>query len=219
MSSQTGVLPAHRSDAIERAAEMLQHGGLVAFPTDTVYGVAAHGFQPEAIQRLYEAKARPRNKAIPLLLASADDVVRVARHVPEAAWRLAERFWPGSLTLVLLRAADLPPVLTAGGDSVALRVPDHPVALTLIRSVGGPLATTSANRSGGPDPVTAEDVEHQLGGRIDVILDGGPCPGGVPSTVLDLTADPPRILRRGPVSREALSRTLGQAVKDVSGGE
>jgi len=211
---ETRVLPAYDTEAILEAVEVLRRGGLVAFPTDTVYGVAAHGFQAQAIERLYEAKIRPRDKAIPLLLAGVEDLSRVARQVSEAARRLAERFWPGGLTLVLPRAEDLPPVLTAGGDSVAVRVPDHPVALRLIRDVGAPLATTSANLSGGPDPVTAEDVLRQLGGRIELILDGGACPGGVPSTVLDLTADPPRVLREGPVSREALSETLQRSLED-----
>lgn len=210
---ETRVLPAYDTEAIREAVEILQRGGLVAFPTDTVYGVAAHGFQAQAIERLYEAKIRPRDKAIPLLLAGAEDLPRVARRVPEPARRLAVRFWPGGLTLVLPRAEDLPPVLTAGGDSVAVRVPDHPVALRLIRTVGAPLATTSANLSGGPNPVTAADVLRQLGGRIELILDGGTCPGGIPSTVLDLTVDPPRILREGPVNRAVIAEVLQQRLE------
>lgn len=205
MPTKTEILPADVPDNIQRAANILENGGLVAFPTDTVYGVAAHGFQPAAIERLFEAKERPRTKAIALLVADAGDLSRVTRRVPEAAWRLAERFWPGALTLIVPRADDVPPILTGGGDSVAVRMPDHPVALSVIAAAGAPLATTSANLSGGPDPVTAGDVLRDLGGRIDLILDGGACPGGVPSTVLDLTTEPPMIRREGPIDQEALT--------------
>jgi L-threonylcarbamoyladenylate synthase len=202
------VLPADSQDAIAQAARLLTAGGLVAFPTDTVYGVGAHPFDAGAVERLYVAKERPRDMAIPVLLASAADLPLVAREVLPAARRLAKAFWPGALTLVLPRQPSLPAVLTAGGDSVAARVPDHPAACALIAAMGGVLAATSANLSGQPSPMTAAGVTAQLSGRVDLILDGGPCPGGVPSTVLDLTSDPPRVLRVGPVTEAALHTVL-----------
>jgi L-threonylcarbamoyladenylate synthase len=194
--------------AIDAAVRVLKEGGLVAFATDTVYGLGAHAFLPEAVVRLYEAKRRSRSKAIPILLAKGADAHLVADPVPPHVERLAARFWPGPLTLVLPARTDLPEAVTAGGDSVALRVPDHPLVLALISALGAPLAVTSANLSGAPSPVTAEEVEAQLGGRVDLILDGGHCPGGVPSTVVDLTTQPPSILRTGPVSADELFAAL-----------
>jgi L-threonylcarbamoyladenylate synthase len=198
MEIETQALPASE-EAIGVAARILAEGGLVAFPTDTVYGVGAHAFQPDAVERIYTAKFRPRDKAIPILLAQADDLALVAEGITETAWLLAERFWPGGLTLVLPKRANVPDVVSAGGPTVAVRVPDHPVPLALIAALGAPLAATSANLSGHPSPVTAQEVEAKLGGRIELILDGGRCPGGVPSTVLDLTTDPPAILRAGAI--------------------
>jgi len=200
---ETKVLPAGK-EAIDVAARILAEGGLVAFPTDTVYGVGAHAFQPDAVERIYVAKIRPRDKAIPILLARADDLVLVAERVTETAWLLAERFWPGGLTLVLPKRANVPDVVSASGSTVAVRVPNHPVPLVLIAALGAPLAATSANLSGRPSPVTAQEVEAELGGRIELVLDGGQCPGGVPSTVLDLTADPPAILRAGAIGVEEI---------------
>ena len=203
MTVNTRTMSANAA-ALRRAAEILMAGGLVAFPTDTVYGVGAHALQPQAVERLYAAKRRPRERAIPLLLARADELEDVTQHVPEIAWRLVERFWPGALSLVLFKAPAILDVVTAGGPSVAVRLPAHPLTRELIAALGAPLATTSANLSGQPSPVTAQEVADQLAGRIELIVDGGLCPGGQPSTVLDLTTDPPRILRPGPVSTEAL---------------
>ncbi len=209
------MLPASE-EAIATAARILAEGGLVAFPTDTVYGVGAHVFQPDAVERIYVAKIRPRDKAIPILLARADDLPLVAEGITETVWLLAERFWPGGLTLVLPRKDNVPDIVSAGGPTVAVRVPDHPVFLALIAALGAPLAGTSANLSGRPSPVTAQEVEAELGGRIELILDGGRCPGGTPSTVLDLTADPPTILRAGAIGVEeieaALSKRLPKSV-------
>jgi len=201
MRIETKVLPVGK-EAIDVAVQILAEGGLVAFPTDTVYGVGAHAFQPDAVERIYTAKFRPRDKAIPILLAQADDLVLVAEGITETAWLLAERFWPGGLTLVLPKKANVPDVVSAGGPTVAVRVPDHPVPLALMAALGAPLAATSANLSGHPSPVTAQEVEAELGGRIELILDGGRCPGGIPSTVLDLTTDPPTILRAGAIAVE-----------------
>ncbi len=191
-------------EAIDAATRILAEGGLVAFPTDTVYGVGAHAFQPDAVERIYTAKFRPRDKAIPILLAQADDLALVAEGITETAWLLAERFWPGGLTLVLPKKANVPDVVSAGGPTVAVRVPDHPVPVALIAALGAPLAATSANLSGRPSPVTAQEVEAELGGRIELILDGGRCPGGIPSTVLDLTTYPPTILRAGAIAVEEI---------------
>ncbi|MDP2954170.1 MAG: L-threonylcarbamoyladenylate synthase [Chloroflexota bacterium] len=185
----------------------------MAFPTDTVYGLGARGFSPQAVERVYEAKARPRSLPLPLLLALASDLERVARKpIPELALRLAERFWPGGLTLVLRRAPAVPDAVTAGGDTVAVRVPRHPVPVALISGVGEPLTGTSANLSGRPSPLTAEEVRQQMGDRVDLILDGGRCPGGVESTVLDLTGETPVLIREGAIGREELEETAGLAI-------
>jgi L-threonylcarbamoyladenylate synthase len=162
------------------------------------------------VERIYAAKIRPRDKAIPILLAKLDDLVLVAEGITETAWLLAEKFWPGGLTLVLPRKANVPDVVSAGGPTVAVRVPDHPVPLALIAALGAPLAATSANLSGHPSPVTAQEVETELGGRIELILDGGRCPGGVPSTVLDLTTDPPTVLRTGAIVVEEIEAALAE---------
>jgi L-threonylcarbamoyladenylate synthase len=215
---ETTVLPAGR-EAIDVAARILAAGGLVAFPTDTVYGIGAHAFQPDAVERIYVAKIRPRDKAIPILLARADDLPLVAEGITETAWLLAERFWPGGLTLVLSKKASVPDAVSAGGPTVAVRVPDHPVFLALIAALGAPLAGTSANLSGHPSPITAQEVEAELGGRIELILDGGRCPGGIPSTVLDLTTDPPTILRAGAIGVEEIEVALSKRLpKSVAAG-
>ena len=187
--------------------DILRQGGVIAFPTDTVYGVGADAFQPEAVELLYVAKGRPPEKAIPLLLASADDLFLIASKVSEAARWLAARFWPGGLTLVVPRHPRVPEVVSPG-PTVAVRVPDHRCPLALIATLGAPLAATSANLSGQPSSTTAEQVLAQLGGRIALILDGGPCPGGVPSTVIDVTVDPPVILRHGAISAEIILDAL-----------
>ena len=189
---------------LAQAATLLRAGELVAFPTDTVYGVGAIAWNREAVGKLYVAKLRVPDKAIPILLADPGDLAQVARDVSPAVYRLAERFWPGPLTIVMSRAAWVPDEVTSGGDSVAVRVPDHPLARALIRQAGAPLAVTSANLSGGPSPVTAHEVSAQLAGRIAMILDGGRCPGGAASTVVDLTGSSPIVLRPGPISLEEI---------------
>jgi L-threonylcarbamoyladenylate synthase len=203
---ETRVLPATEESTAE-AVRILSAGGLVAFPTDTVYGVGAHGLQPQVVEKIYAAKIRPRNKAIPLLLATPDDLSLVAESVPPAAYLLAERFWPGRLTLVLRKQAIVSTAVSPG-PTVAVRVPNHPVTLALITTLGVPLAATSANLSGNPSPVTAREVVRELAGRIELILDGGPCPGGIASTVLDLTSDPPKILRPGAIAERDIRDIL-----------
>jgi L-threonylcarbamoyladenylate synthase len=184
---------------IDHAVEILAHGGLVIFPTDTVYGVGASLDQNLAVARLFTVKRRPLSKAIPILLSRPSALQDVAGDLSDSVWLLAARFWPGPLTMVVPASAHLPPILTAGQSTVAVRVPDHPVVRALIEGLGSPLAATSANISGQPSPITAADAMTGLGGQVDFILDGGSCQGGMPSTVVDLTVDPPRILRSGPI--------------------
>jgi len=203
---ETRVLPV-TEESMAEAVRILSAGGLVAFPTDTVYGVGAHALQPQAVEKIYAAKIRPRDKAIPLLLATTDDLSLVAENVPPVAHLLAERFWPGGLTLVLRKRAIVSEAVSPG-PTVAVRVPDHGVAQALIAALGVPLAATSANLAGNPSPVTAQEVMAELAGRIELILDGGPCPGGVPSTVLDLTTDPPTVLRSGAITVEDIRDIL-----------
>ena len=205
---QTRVISADRPGALAQAVAVLRTGGLVAFPTDTVYGVGVHAYLPAAVARLYTAKVRPEGKAIPLLLGDAADVERVSRDLPRLTQRLMDAFWPGALTLVVPRNPELPDIVTAGGPTVAVRLPDHPVPRALARAVGAPLAATSANLSGQAEAVSAADVLAQLDGRIDLLLDGGRCPGGVASTVVDLTVQPPAILRQGALDPELLQRLL-----------
>jgi L-threonylcarbamoyladenylate synthase len=197
------------------ATAMLLQGHLVAFPTDTVYGLGAHAFQAEAVGKLYAVKERPAHLPIPLLLPDAEAMRLVCASVPTLAWELAQRFWPGGLSLVLPRSVAVPDVVTAGGASVAVRVPDHPLVRELCLSLGAPLAATSANVHGQPAPVTADAVEKALAGRI-LLLDGGPCPGGIASTVLDLGVSPPVILRRGPVTAGELAEVVPLAQGSTS---
>jgi L-threonylcarbamoyladenylate synthase len=199
----TATLPMN-AETIRSAAALLAAGELVAFPTDTVYGVGAIAWNEPAVAKLYSAKLRPGDKAIPILLADPADLPLVAAGLPEAALKIAARFWPGALTLVVSRHPRVPDEVTAGGSTVAVRVPDHALTRALIRAAAAPLATTSANISGMPSPSTAAEVASQLAGRVSLILDGGPCRGGVPSTVVDLTGPEPRVLRPGPITLQEI---------------
>ncbi len=205
------VLDIDAPRALIAAVDALRSGGLVAFPTDTVYGVAAIAADAAACERLFEAKGRPPERAIPIFIASARDLARVAEPTDDAR-RLAAAAWPGPLTIVLHRWPGFESAALAGGDTVAVRVPDHERVRTLVAAAGEPLAVTSANRSGGPNPRTADDVRAALGGAVDVLLDGGPCASDVPSTIVDLTVEPPRILREGAMPRAAIEAALGRAV-------
>ncbi len=213
---ETLLRSAERHIAWENAVRWLQRGEVVAFPTDTVYGVGVLCTDPAAVRRLFQVKERPLHLAIPLLLAAVADLERFCVNLPALLWPLVERFWPGPLSLVLWRHAALPGLLTAGRPTVAVRLPDHPLPRYLASRLGGAIAASSANLSGRPAPVTADQVLTQLGGRLPLILDGGPCPGGQPSTLLDLTTDPPRLLRPGPLRRESLEAVLGKTILEPS---
>jgi len=207
------ILPASETN-VARAVEVLKAGRVIAFPTDTVYGVAALPWDTDAVICLYEAKQRPRDRPIPLLLSDADQLSRVATLSPRFRHlykRLSARFWPGGLTLILPKTEIVPDVVSPG-LTVAVRVPDLLLAREIIRAAGGVLAVTSANLSGQLSSITAQEVEEQLGGRISLILDGGLCRGGVPSSILDCTVSPPRLLRHGAVPEAALRAATGTLV-------
>lgn len=194
------------------AAELLQQGRLVAFPTETVYGLGAHALDPVAVQRIYAAKGRPAFNPLIVHVADIASARAITREWPEAAEKLARTFWPGPLTLVLPRQSSVPAEVSAGLDSVAVRVPAHPIALALLRAARVPVAAPSANRSTQVSPTTARHVEKGLGDRVDLILDGGETDVGIESTVVDLTQTPPVILRPGAITREELERAIGGAV-------
>jgi L-threonylcarbamoyladenylate synthase len=203
--TETRVLPAGGEEAIAQAQQVLADGGVVAFPTDTVYGIGVAVQDAAGIERLYAIKGRNIVKAIPVLAASVEDLVEVAE-INAAAQQLAQAFWPGALTLVLPKRAGLPPALSAL-DTVGVRVPNHPVALALL-AVVGPMAVTSANLSGGADSSTAAEVLDQLQGRVELLLDGGRTPGASPSTVVELSGQSANILRAGPIPEEQLMAVL-----------
>jgi L-threonylcarbamoyladenylate synthase len=208
---ETQVLLASDAGALAAAAEMLRRGGLVAFPTETVYGLGALGLDAEAVERIFGAKGRPHSDPLILHVAGPEMVPPLVGELPAAAEGLMAAFWPGPLTLVLPKSAAVPDRVTASLDSVAVRMPDHPVALDLIRRVGAPLAAPSANLFGRTSPTTAQHVLQDLGGRIHAVLDAGPTRVGVESTVLDLRGEPV-VLRPGGIPREELERALGRPV-------
>ena len=199
------TLPA--PEEIARAVEVLRAGGLVAFPTETVYGLGADASKRKAVKRIFEAKERPATHPLIVHLAGDADLNRWARDVPESARQLAERFWPGPLTLVLKRAAKVLDVVTGGQDTVGLRVPAHPVAQALLQAFGG-IAAPSANRFGRLSATTAQHVREELGERVDLILDGGACPVGIESTILDLSTGAPVLLRPGHITAEEIGALL-----------
>ena len=200
-------------EQIGAAVEVLANGGVAAIPTDTLYGLAASAFDESAVLKVYELKGRPEGMALPLLLSEAEDVRVCAEDVPEAAWTLMERFWPGALTLVVRKRATVPDIVTAGLDTVALRVPDHPVARAIAKTLGAPITGTSANLSGRPGITNAADVRREFGDTIDFVLDGGEAPGGVASTIVDVSDGELRVLREGAVSKDEIEAALGKGLK------
>ncbi|MGD2155258.1 MAG: L-threonylcarbamoyladenylate synthase [Anaerolineales bacterium] len=205
---QTEVLPADDPFSLPHAVDVLQNGGLVAFPTDTVYGLAAMAFNAEYIEQLYVVKGRNSSRAIAVLINSAGELDKVAVNINKSVSILARRFWPGPLTLIVPRHPNVPEVLSPL-LTVGVRVPDHPVALALLNRTG-PLAVTSANLSGKQNTTSANEVLIQMGGRIHLILDGGKTPGGTPSTVVDCTSPDLKILRSGPISEIELSKVFNK---------
>jgi len=204
----TRTYPASSREALPRALQALRRGRLVVFPTDTVYGVGCDPWQSQAVRRLYWAKQRPANLAIPILVSAPEHVTRVARELPALLEPLVERFWPGGLSVIVLRRASVPDVLCAGKGTVAVRMPRHPLALRLIAEMGGVLAVTSANLSGHRAAKTGVEALADLDGRVAVVLEGGPCLGGVASSIVDLVVDPPVLLREGALDAGTLREVL-----------
>ena len=197
-----------KDDNLSYAAEVLKRGGLVAVPTDTVYGLAGNGLDAKAVSKIYEIKGRTAVKPLILLIPDIDFAELVCAEIPEAARRLAKEFWPGPLTLVLPRSGAVPDIVTASGNTVGIRSPDHPKTLELLRLAGVPAAAPSANISGMPSPISAEDVMAYFDGKIDCIIDGGKCALGLESTIIDLTVQPYGILRQGALPEEKIRRVL-----------
>ena len=192
----------------EKGIAILKQGGLVAFPTDTVYGLGACAYIPQAVERVYQVKGRARDMALPLLVANNTQISEVAENIPPVAWLLIRRFLPGALTLVLPKSKLVPDIVTAGGKTVGVRIPAHPVPIALIEGLAAPIVGTSANLTGQPSPLTADEVYAQLGDKVDLIIDGGRCPGGRESTVVDVTGETPVVLREGAISIEELKKVF-----------
>ncbi len=208
--THTRILTTQDPEAISSAFEIIKSGGSIAFPTDTVYGLAVDPFNPQAINRIYAIKERSMEKAIPILIGDFEQLGNLVSEMNETAKILAKNFWPGPLTLILPKASILPEALSLY-PTIGIRMPNLDFAINLMRRTG-PLATTSANISGDANPRTGLDVLSQLGGRIDLLLDGGETPGALPSTVVDISAKPIRLLREGPITRSDLSALLGEDI-------
>lgn len=201
------VLSVSEPSAIEYAAAIIRNGGIVAYPTDTVYGLGANVFLPQALDKIMAAKQRPDEKSLPVLIADRAHLEDLVVGITHDAAQLMAEFWPGALTVVMQKQPQLSPLL--GDSTLAVRQPNNEAILALLDAAGCPLTGTSANRSGMPPATTATEAVHQLGGAVDLILDGGPAPGNTPSTVIDCTVQPARILRQGAVTRSALAAVLG----------
>ncbi|HPU00429.1 MAG: threonylcarbamoyl-AMP synthase [Firmicutes bacterium] len=214
--NQTLVLPGSRKSVLV-AARLIRRGGLVAFPTETVYGLGAAATDRSAVKKIFKAKGRPADNPLIVHVAGLDQVKESAASLPPGALHLMKRFWPGPLSLVLPRSDKIPPEVSAGLPTVAVRMPAHPVALSLIRAAGVPIAAPSANRSGRPSPTSLRHVLEDLAGKIDAVIDGGPCQVGLESTVLDLSGSHPLILRPGAITREQLEAVLGVPVAVAQG--
>jgi L-threonylcarbamoyladenylate synthase len=193
---------------IDDAIAILKKGGIVAYPTDTVYGLGASMTSTNAVERIFAVKGRPKGIALPLLVADREQIKQIAQSIPPTAWLLIYNFLPGALTIVLNKSVAVPDIITGGGKTVAIRIPDHPIPLALIKGLRQPIVGTSANLSGQPSPLTAEQVRMQIGDKVDMIIDGGQCPGGVESTVVDLSNKKPVIRRIGAITLEQLRQTI-----------
>lgn len=204
----------NRTAALREAGEIIKAGGLVAFPTETVYGLGGDALNPASAKKIYEAKGRPSDNPLIVHIAELEALSAIVEEVPETAKRLASLFWPGPLTMILKKAGRVPKETTGGLDTVAVRMPVHDVALDFIQAAGGYVAAPSANRSGRPSPTTAAYVAQDMEGRIEMILDGGQATLGLESTIVDLTVEPPMLLRPGFVTEEMLSVALGEVAVD-----
>jgi L-threonylcarbamoyladenylate synthase len=202
---------------IDAAIDRLKRGGVVGIPTDTLYGLAACVFNLDAVQRVFDLKGRPANMPIPVLLADATDLESCVKEIPDAAFDLADKFWPGALTLVLKKSNAIPDIISAGGDTVAVRVPNHSVPRQLVRGLGAPITGTSANRSGQPGLTAADAVRETFGDELELVIDAGEITGGVASTVLDLSGGVPVLLRQGAVSSEEIEAILGEKLSKETG--
>lgn len=201
---------------IETAADILRRGGLVGIPTETVYGLGANGLDPAAVADIFTAKGRPQDNPLILHIPEAGWLERYCRDIPDAAYQLAERFWPGPLTMVLPRRDNVPDIVTAGLDTVGMRCPGHGLCREIIALAEVPVAAPSGNTSGRPSPTTARHMLEDMDGKINAIVDGGPCGVGVESTIIDLTCTPPRLLRPGGVTLEQLREALGEVEVDAA---
>ena len=201
-------------EAVRQAAEIITRGGLLGIPTETVYGLGANALNEEAVLHIFEAKGRPQDNPLIIHIPDASWLARYCEDVPDAAYRLAERFWPGPLTMILPRKKLVPLRTTGGLETVGVRCPDHPVTLAVIREADVPIAAPSGNTSGRPSPTCASDMREDMDGKIDAIFDGGPCRVGVESTIIDLTCQPLRLLRPGGLPLEALEAVLGHVDVD-----
>lgn len=206
---------------INEAVAILKKGGIVAYPTDTVYGLGASMTNTTAIERIFDVKGRSRGMALPLLVADKQQIRLVSKSIPPTAWLLIYNLLPGALTIVLNKSDIVPDIIAGGGKTIAIRIPDHPIPLALIKGLGQPIVGTSANLSGQPSPLTAEQVRMQIGHEVDMIIDGGPCPGGIASTVVDLSNSRPVITRLGAITLEQLKQTcpdirIAKEVKNAS---
>ena len=196
------------------AAEILRQGGLVGIPTETVYGLGANGLDPEAVSHIFQAKGRPQDNPLILHIPEASWLERYCKEIPLTAYQLAQAFWPGPMTMILKRKDIVPDVVTAGMDTVGMRCPSHPLCREIIALAQVPVAAPSGNTSGRPSPTTAEHMLEDMNGKIDAIVDGGPCSVGVESTIIDLTCQPPRLLRPGGITLEQLESVLGEVAVD-----
>jgi L-threonylcarbamoyladenylate synthase len=202
---------------INQAARIIKAGGIVAFPTETVYGLGANAYNIAAVKKIFNLKGRPNDNPIIIHIADHRDLARVARNIPQIAYRLVAKFWPGPLTLVLKKSSSIPRIVTAGRDTVAVRMPKSKIAIALIKKSGVPIAAPSANRSGRPSPVTARHVYEDFGAAAPMIIDGGQSRIGLESTVLDLTQKSPTLLRFGLITKKDIERCLGVKIKEYSG--
>ena len=210
-------LPPDIQRQVDRGISILKQGGIVAFPTDTVYGLGACANLYQAVERVYKAKKRPRSMALPLLLAHTSQISEVADSVPPIAWLLAHNFLPGALTIVLHKSDSVSDIITAGGLTVAVRIPDHPISVALVNGLGMPIVGTSANLSGKPSALTADEVYSQFGEKIDLVINGGRRPGGRESTIVDVTGETPVVLREGAISMEELKQVCESIVSEKGG--